>query len=922
MAKTISQRITLEGGDDIKKQLEALGKAGEASFKQIQDAAQKTQIDPARVNETKQAFDQLGSAGAQLGTQFKALAESVIGFGSQGTKSALDVASGLQKTAAAAQQVGSAIGQASQQIGASGETAGAKLISTATAFKLAAAGIVAAIAAITSSLTKGAVETGSALADQAEKLKLTTAQWIELRKAAAGASISNADFEKSISKITGTAADAKGGIAKLGDATQTAVKGLDGSTTIITKFNDTTTDTKGKASEAATELAKLGVSMKTIATGDTLAVMREAALAINNMKNPTDQAAAGVKAFGDNWKDTIKVLLTAKTATVEQQKTLAEAGKASRDISAQQADEAKAVKGGWDDLTKAIRATKDQIGAIFLGGALAQTEWLTKLVDGSRELLRIWLGLSDQKRSTFAAAPEDSAAETAFKVMIAVGQQLAGIWNDVLVPAGAALLNIVEQIAGNFEGVTKSQVAAFFITAAIAAAGLSVALKGIGLVLSPFTALISLFAGFGPILIPIIALVVLFWDQLSAGATKAMELIPNSLFAMQQAFQLLLAGDFAGFWANFSAAAITAFQTIKQAILQTEGVFGDLARAISGQGVVQTSWVKELVAAFTATAKELPGAISAIVIALLLMRRIGVALAPVMSRIFGAEVSGTGAILLTLIGSMTGGLQALASVAGIVAAAFTVLGVTFGILATIMGGLPASLAVIAAASIAVIVGLRDSIPGALQAAGNAITALISAWVTTPVANAWQWIKDTFNAVVSSLGSALDQVMALITAWVITPAAGAWQWIVATFNSAVSSLGSAIDQATALITSWVTTPVANAWQWIKDTFNSVVSSLFGGGGGGKLAADAGLGDIGSHAGGGLLGGRGSGTSDSNLAWVSRGEYITPARAVAQPGVLAFLEALRRSGGNLRDALNGMGRFALGGMVRAPIAIPAA
>jgi hypothetical protein len=71
-----------------------------------------------------------------------------------------------------------------------------------------------------------------------------------------------------------------------------------------------------------------------------------------------------------------------------------------------------------------------------------------------------------------------------------------------------------------------------------------------------------------------------------------------------------------------------------------------------------------------------------------------------------------------------------------------------------------------------------------------------------------------------------------------------------------------------------------------------------------------------AGGGLIGGRGTGTSDSNFAWVSRGEHIMPARAVAQPGVLAFLEALRRSGGNLRNVLDGMGRFALGGLVPRP------
>ena len=62
-----------------------------------------------------------------------------------------------------------------------------------------------------------------------------------------------------------------------------------------------------------------------------------------------------------------------------------------------------------------------------------------------------------------------------------------------------------------------------------------------------------------------------------------------------------------------------------------------------------------------------------------------------------------------------------------------------------------------------------------------------------------------------------------------------------------------------------------------------------------------------AGGGVIGGRGSGTSDSNLAWVSRGEHIMPARAVAQPGVLAFLEMLRRSGGDLGRVLDRHGPF---------------
>lgn len=63
-----------------------------------------------------------------------------------------------------------------------------------------------------------------------------------------------------------------------------------------------------------------------------------------------------------------------------------------------------------------------------------------------------------------------------------------------------------------------------------------------------------------------------------------------------------------------------------------------------------------------------------------------------------------------------------------------------------------------------------------------------------------------------------------------------------------------------------------------------------------------------AGGGLLGGGGTGTSDSNLAWVSRGEFIMPAHIVARPGMLTFLETLR----------HGIG-FALGGLV--PPRLPA-
>jgi hypothetical protein len=147
--------------------------------------------------------------------------------------------------------------------------------------------------------------------------------------------------------------------------------------------------------------------------------------------------------------------------------------------------------------------------------------------------------------------------------------------------------------------------------------------------------------------------------------------------------------------------------------------------------------------------------------------------------------------------------------------------------------------------------------------------------------------------------------------------------------ALASAVADIKNLWAAIQLLVTTPVGNAWQWLTSSFDAALASM-------KrswaefeqdLARSGTLSPPlpglpgGEHAAGGLLGGRGSGTSDSNLAWVSRGEHIMPARAVSRPGVLALLEALRLSGGNLRAVLNSMGHFALGGMVAPRLSIPA-
>jgi hypothetical protein len=155
--------------------------------------------------------------------------------------------------------------------------------------------------------------------------------------------------------------------------------------------------------------------------------------------------------------------------------------------------------------------------------------------------------------------------------------------------------------------------------------------------------------------------------------------------------------------------------------------------------------------------------------------------------------------------------------------------------------------------------------------------------------------DTWIAIGAQVLDGAKKLGSDIASIFTTPIGGAWQWISDSFSSVIDSV---LAKARA------------AWQAIKNLFSSSPGSAGGDGGGGLPFAR-----------GGWVGGRGTGTSDSNLAWLSRGEYVIPAHAVRQPGVLSLLEALRRSGGDLSRVLNRMGHFALGGMVPRQMAIPA-
>jgi methyl-accepting chemotaxis protein len=130
----------------------------------------------------------------------------------------------------------------------------------------------------------------------------------------------------------------------------------------------------------------------------------------------------------------------------------------------------------------------------------------------------------------------------------------------------------------------------------------------------------------------------------------------------------------------------------------------------------------------------------------------------------------------------------------------------------------------------------------------------------------------------------------------------------TANQALQSTATQAD-ATSQAVQKVKAPESSSWtSWastVVGALQSAINKLLewiglkdkagagGGGGGGGSSAPG-------KARGGLIGGRGSGTSDSNLAWVSRGEFVVRAAAV------------RKYGAGLFAALNAQ-RFADGGLV---------
>ncbi|KLK90297.1 hypothetical protein AA309_26565 [Microvirga vignae] len=347
---------------------------------------------------------------------------------------------------------------------------------------------------------------------------------------------------------------------------------------------------------------------------------------------------------------------------------------------------------------------------------------------------------------------------------------------------------------------------------------------------------------------------------------------------------------------------------------QLKGAFEELAIVIGDSGLLKfaTDFVHAIAEIVDELAKANPemlkwGTVIAGVVA---------ALGPVVASI-GLMVVGFGALV-------TAGGAAMTAIASI----GTVLGTVGTAIAAVLTGIVSFKALFVAAFVAGFAAVYffwDDIKAAASAAWEFIVGLFSA---ETLASAWSSVekgaKAVWDAVVSIFETSRDTVVSVfdslvdgigagwdamveyakgIVASIIEPFKGAGDQIAGVFSGITDSIRSALDDAVDFVRSAADRMIDSlqaVWDAIRGVRSAASSAGSGGGGGAP-----------GFAGGGAVHGRGTGTSDSILAWLSNGEFVIKEKAVRfySPD---FLDAIN----NMRLPKNWLRGFSKGGMVSIP------
>lgn len=942
--RTLTQRIALEGGQEIARQFADLGKQGAEAFRDIEKAGQNIKFDRLQQSATElgKSLQKAGEVGAQAGRQVNE----------------------------AFANTGKTLDAANEQAGGFGS----RFLVAAGIVTAAVAGIaIAANAAIKSMVDVGAKAAGE-IQETADKLGVATdeAQILRAQIEAGGANFNQ--FVTGLDRIGQAAIAAAGTVQEAakpfrdikiatedgektirvwGAAAQQAAQNFR-EITIATADGERKIRVFGGAAQEATKLVegaagalqRLGINLRAFGSATAAEQFEQLRAGFARITSETERQSLAVQLWGKSWRDNL--------ATVAQSQKELDAERArqaalNRNQLPEETANLNAYRKAYEDLGKAVSATTGRLGAIFAPGQTASLEFLTRLIDGSREWLLTLARIKTAQIDTFFRSPDgETFVQGVLETLRGVGADLVNLFQNVLVPlattAGQAIAAAFDFVAEKINQVFGTEITGRFLAVATAVASLTGAFGLLRLAATPIVAVVgllsSIFGGFGRLLLLTSVGAAAFWTSLRVGAVAALNAIRARLPAFQAAFAALFKGDFRTAWAIFQREAVAAFAAVRNAVTATDsplrsffasiargaqtvrGVFAGLAAVINtvfgtkitGDGILFATVIGSLTGVFSALAAIIVPLVlvfSRLNPLFLLVAAAGVILYRVLGQTGQALESVRQAFANFVSGQFLAGVRSLGE-------AFTALwnGIKTESAATwavLLAGALLAFNLIRGAALATWVAIGGPIGAIAVAFGVVAFAIVAYWdqirayaedvwasITNTISETWDALSSgaqaAWDTVVSTATAAWDSIRSIVvTLWdgFVASAEAAWNAVAETIRSSWESLTSSLRSLWNGFVGYVESSVSSVLSIIDSVVSriqsaiSAISSFFS-------SAEAVEGStMEGFASGGYIRGRGTSTSDSILARLSNGEYVMRAAAVRKfgPSFFAALNSLR-------------------------------
>lgn len=483
---TISQRIALEGGDQVKRALADLGKAGEDAFAQLQKAGEKvnlsapiaaveaaTKSTSAIIDELRQRITGANGAAAQSGTGFTQLGGAVeatqqrlvaavnagarIGLALQGVGTAFSAAFGK------AREFGDGVTSAIESVGATV----LKSVATLTAVPAAFLAIAVSAANAAAKIKEASIAAGT-----------TPQEYQKLTVAAEQLGGSEEKLVLALSLINEKVQDQSqnffGNQQRLQDLRETMLKGGLAGRQAAADFAKLQREMElfgPSANRGGQAIIDVDKALKTLGGSNRDAIERLKGFAdeISALPTAAERAARVVEIFGRRLGPQLVELLSGGRKAIE------DIGKRAENLglvmSNSQLNVAKEMNDALALLRRSAAGTKNAFGLLFAPAITEAAELFTQAIGRNRTQLIVWAGeiaarvrpiLLDIVRALTGDTDtiENSWVKTARQQIIDLGAAIANVTQNVVVPMLTALGAALQTIANSINGVFGTKLTA------------------------------------------------------------------------------------------------------------------------------------------------------------------------------------------------------------------------------------------------------------------------------------------------------------------------------------------------------------------------------------------------------------------------------------------------------------------------------